>query len=58
METFLDLPNLNDGLSVKRLQCTIHPNVVPSVLDHYVRKPTDQKIVLGTLMGTIEGNDI
>lgn len=58
METYLDLPDLNEGLSVKRLQCVLHPNVVPSVLDHYVRRPEEQKIVIGTLMGTMEANTV
>lgn len=58
MDTYLDLPNLNEGLSFKRLQCVVQPNVVPSILDHYVRRPEDQKVVIGTLMGTIEANTV
>jgi translation initiation factor 3 subunit F len=58
MDTYLDLPDLNEGLSVRRLQCIVHPNVVPSILDHYVRRPEEQKIVIGTLMGTVEANTV
>ena len=58
MEALLDLPNLNGGLYIKRLEATIHPNVVPSILDHYLRKPAEQKIAIGVLLGTCEGNNI
>jgi len=27
-------------------------------LDHYLRKPEDQEIVVGTLLGTIDGSTI
>lgn len=58
MEALLDLPNLNGGLSIKRLEATVHPNVVPSILDHYLRKPAEQSIALGVLLGSIEGNNV
>lgn len=55
---FSELPNLNFGLTVKQLQCIIHSTIVPNILDHYLRKPEDQDIIVGTLLGTIDGNII
>ena len=55
---FSELPNLNFGLTVKQLHCVIHPNITPNVLDHYLRKPEDEDIVIGTLLGTIDGSVI
>ena len=55
---FSDLPNLNFGLTVKQLHCTIQPTVTPNIIDHYLRKPEDQDIVVGTLLGTIDGSMI
>lgn len=52
------MPNLNFGLTVKQLNCVIHPTITPNVLDHYLRKPEDQDIVVGTLLGTIDGSKI
>jgi translation initiation factor 3 subunit F len=36
----------------------IHPTITPNILDHYLRKPEDQDIVVGTLLGTIDGSQI
>lgn len=36
----------------------IHPTITPNILDHYLRKPEDQEIVVGTLLGTIDGSQI
>ncbi len=58
MSTLKELPNLNFGLSVKQLHCQIHPSVVPNILDHYLRRPEDQEIVAGTLLGTIDGHTV
>jgi hypothetical protein len=55
---FSDLPNLNFGLTVKQLNCLIHPTIAPNILDHFLRKPEDQEIVVGTLLGTIDGSQI
>ena len=55
---FSDLPNLNFGLTVKQLNCVIHPTITPNILDHYLRKPEDQEIVVGTLLGSIDGSQI
>lgn len=55
---FSDLPNLNFGLTVKQLHCVIHPTITPNILDHYLRKPEDQDIVVGVLLGTIDGSQI
>ena len=55
---FSELPNLNFGLTVKQLHCVIHPNITPNILDHYLRKPEDEDIVIGTLLGTIDGSII
>lgn len=38
--------------------CLIHPAVVSNILDHYLRRPTDQKNVAGTLLGFADGNNI
>lgn len=54
----MDLPNLNFGLTVKNLHCVIQPTITPNILDHYLRKPEDQEIVVGTLLGTIDGSQI
>jgi translation initiation factor 3 subunit F len=55
---FSDLPNLNFGLTVKQLNCVIHPTIAPNILDHYLRKPEDQEIVVGILLGTLDGSQI
>jgi translation initiation factor 3 subunit F len=55
---FSDLPNLNFGLSVKQMNCIIHPTITPNVLDHYLRKPEDQDLVVGVVLGTIDGSQI
>lgn len=56
---FSELPNLNFGLSVKPLHCLIHPTITPNIIDHFLRKPEDQgDIVVGTLLGTIDGSQI
>jgi len=55
---FADLPNLNFGLTVKQLNCVIHPTITPNILDHYLRKPEDQDIVVGVLLGTIDGSQV
>jgi len=54
----LELPNLNSGLSVKSLQCSIHPTIVPNVLDHYLRRPIDEEYVCGALLGTKDGSRV
>jgi translation initiation factor 3 subunit F len=55
MQAASDLPNLNFGLSVKNLQCLIHPVIVSNILDHFLRRPESQKTVVGTLLGTLDG---
>ena len=37
-----ELPNLNFGLHVKSLTCSIHPTIVSNILDHYMRRPEKQ----------------
>ena len=50
---------MNFGLTVKPLHCLIHPTIAPNILDHFLRKPEDQgDIVVGTLLGTIDGSQI
>lgn len=34
----------------------VHPMVLFSVLDHYLRRPENQKRVIGTLLGTVTAN--
>lgn len=34
----------------------VHPMVLFSVLDHYLRRPENQKRVIGTLLGTVSAN--
>ena len=55
---FSELPNLNFGLTVKQMQCVIHPTITPNILDHFMRKPEDQDIIVGTLLGTIDGSTV
>jgi hypothetical protein len=38
--------------------CLIHPAVVSNILDHYLRRPQDQKDVAGALLGYADGNNI
>ncbi len=52
-----ELPNLNFGLQVKQLQCLIQPVIVSNILDHFLRRPTNQKAVVGTLLGTLDGQN-
>lgn len=53
-----DLPNLNFGLHVKPLSCSIHPSIVSNILDHYMRRPKNQETVIGTLLGTVDGQKV
>jgi len=52
----LELPNLNFGLNLNSLQCKIHPSVVPNVLNHYLRRPEKNEVVVGTLLGSKDGS--
>lgn len=51
-----DIPNLNFGLSLTPLTCSVHPMVVTSVIDHYMRRKPDHKFVIGTLLGNYDGS--
>ena len=42
-------------MQVKQLQCSIHPTVVSNILDHFMRRPTNEKTVVGTLLGSVDG---
>jgi len=53
-----DLPNLNYGIHVKNLSCNIHPTIVSNILDHYLRRPEDQQTVIGTLLGSVDGQKV
>ena len=53
-----DLPNLNFGIHVKNLSCTIHPTIVSNILDHFLRRPDDQQTVIGTLLGSVDGSKV
>lgn len=55
---FSELPNLNFGLTVKQLNCQINPTITPNILDHFLRKPENQEIVVGCLLGTIDGSQV
>jgi hypothetical protein len=50
-----ELPNLNFGFYVKQLQCSIQPSVVSIILDHYMRRPQGEDTVVGTLLGSVDG---
>ena len=50
-----ELPNLNFGFYVKQIQCSIQPSVVSLILDHYMRRPSDRDNVVGTLLGSVDG---
>jgi translation initiation factor 3 subunit F len=50
-----ELPNLNFGMQVKQLQCSIHPTIVSNILDHYMRRPQNEQTVVGTLLGSVDG---
>lgn len=47
-----------DHLTVKQIHCIIHPNITPNILDHYLRKPEEEEIVVGTILGTIDGSTL
>jgi len=53
-----ELPNLNFGLHVKSLTCSIHPTIVSNILDHYMRRPEKQQTVIGTLLGNVDGTKV
>jgi len=55
MLNYNELPNLNFGLQVKQLQCSIHPTIVSNILDHYMRRPAGENTVVGTLLGSVDG---
>ena len=50
-----ELPNLNFGLQVKQLHCSIHPTIVSNILDHFLRRPQGENTVVGTLLGGVDG---
>lgn len=54
-KNFNELPNLNFGMQLKQLQCSIHPTIVSNILDHYMRRPQDEPNVIGTLLGSVDG---
>jgi len=31
---------------------------VPNILDHYLRRPTDQKTVVGTILGSVDNTKV
>lgn len=45
-------------MQLSQQNCLIHPAVVSNILDHYLRRPMDQKNVAGTLLGFADGNNI
>ena len=45
-------------MQLSQQNCLIHPAVVSNILDHYLRRPQDQKDVAGTLLGFADGNNI
>ena len=42
-------------MQVKQLQCSIHPTVVSNILDHFMRRPTNEKTVVGKILGSVDG---
>ena len=52
------MPNLNIGIHVKNLTCTIHPTIVSNILDHELRRPDEQTTVIGTLLGSVDGSKV
>ena len=36
----------------------IHPNIAGNIIDHYLRKPEGQELVVGTLLGTVDGSQV
>ena len=44
--------------SSKDLTVRVHPLVLFSVLEHYIRRNEGQKRVIGTLLGYYEGNQL
>lgn len=42
-------------MQVKQLQCSIHPNIVSNILNHYMRRPKSEDTVVGTLLGSVDG---
>ena len=54
-QNFNELPNLNFGMQVKQLQCSIQPTIVANILDHHMRRPQDENTVVGTLLGSVDG---
>lgn len=55
MQSNHELPNLNFGMQVKQLQCSVHATIVSNILDHYMRRPQDEETVVGTLLGSVDG---
>ena len=49
---------MNYGIHVKNLSCNIHPTIVSNVLDHYLRRPEEQRTVIGTLLGSVDGSKV
>jgi translation initiation factor 3 subunit F len=43
---------------VKSLTCSVHPTIVSNILDHHMRRPEKQEVVLGTLLGSVDGTKI
>eukprot|EP00752_Nemacystus_decipiens_P005966 g5388.t1 len=48
--------NLSAFASSNDIVVKVHPMVLFSVLDHYLRRPENQKRVIGTLLGTVSAN--
>jgi hypothetical protein len=54
----LELPNLNYGLNISTFDCSIHPSIVPNILNHYLRRPEKNEFVVGTLLGNKDGSQV
>lgn len=51
-----DIPNLNFGLSLTPIKCEVHPVVVTTIIDHYMRRKPSHDFVIGTLLGVYDGS--
>ena len=50
-----EIPNLNFGISLIPMNCEIHPVVVATIIDHFMRRDADHEFVMGTLLGVYDG---
>jgi hypothetical protein len=52
-----DAGPLNLRVGAVGMTCKVHPSVLATICDSYIRRPSEAKRVVGTLLGSLSGDD-